>query len=334
MSGDRAQARRRTGKPPEAALFDAQGTPPGSLAACLSLPGLTIAVTGMDAGWQQEFLETYGVHAHPGARPGAQASGGGAVCTLATARSATVDHFITPPAPGTIEYVPLFIEVKPEVGAAGHWIVRACSYDIALSLATATASGTLLVSGAAFEPRSRGVENMLRVAVAWMARSLGGMLIHAASIVWQDRGYTFFGASGAGKSTVAASTRRGQVVSDDLSLLLPEEQTGVPSGLSLVGTPFRGTWTGGPQVTGRWPLAAAFHLNKAAPFQTPRATPMTPARAMAAMTGNLPFVVDQLAAHPGLMAGIEKALRPIPAFELVFRKDDDSYWEAITAAGL
>ncbi len=81
--------------------------------------------------------------------------------------------------------------------------------------------GCLLLARGTYEPDVRAIENYVRVAVAWMAATSGGALVHAAGAVWKGKGYIFYGESGAGKSTLAECNKRGQIVSDDLSLVLP-----------------------------------------------------------------------------------------------------------------
>jgi hypothetical protein len=176
------------------------------------------------------------------------------------------------------------------------------------------------------EPPERALENLVRAAVAWQAASRGGALVHAASAVWKDRGYLFYGESGAGKSTLSACNRRARVVSDDLSLLLP----GPGGGLELIGSPFRGTYGGGPPVVGRFPLAAGFRL-----VQADRAAvkPVARARALGELVGNLPFVAEAFAARPDLFDGVASAFAAVPLAHLHFRKDD-SYWDAIESAQL
>ena len=70
------------------------------------------------------------------------------------------------------------------------------------------------------------------MATAWQAVRRGGFLIHGASIVRDGQAYIFFGKSAAGKSTLAAMSPEGQVISDDLTLVLPTE-----SGLVVAGSP-------------------------------------------------------------------------------------------------
>ena len=183
------------------------------------------------------------------------------------------------------------------------------------------------------------MENVVRVATAWLAIMRGGVLMHSASIVKDGRAYLFFGQSGSGKSTLAALSRRGQVVSDDLTLMLP----GAGGAIELVGAPFRGTYTGGAPVTGRYPVTAAFRLRKAALPETPAQSgpsapsgvePLKPGMAMAEAIANLPFVVDQLHLRPDLFSRAEKVLSSFPIRQLRFAKQDDSFWDAIEAADL
>jgi len=120
--------------------------------------------------------------------------------------------------------------------------------------------------------------------------------------------------------------RRAVIVSDDLSLLLPREG----GGLDLVGSPFRGTYEGGAPVLGRFPLAAAFRIVKAPEAEV---TPAPRAVVFGQLVGNLTFVAEAFGPRPDLFASVERAFTSVPLFHLAFRKDD-SYWDAIDAAGL
>jgi hypothetical protein len=150
--------------------------------------------------------------------------------------------------------------------------------------------------------------------------------VHAASAVLDGRGYLFYGESGAGKSTLSACNRRAAVVSDDLSLILPDE-TGRPQ---LVGSPFRGTYEGGDPVLGRFPLVAGFRIVQATEA---RVEHVSRAVAWSGLMANLPFVSDAFPDHPELLERIQQAFTPVPLAHLHFRKDD-SYWDAVQAAGL
>ena len=150
--------------------------------------------------------------------------------------------------------------------------------------------------------------------------------MHGASAVRDGRAYLFYGESGAGKSTLSAASGRATVVSDDLTLLLPAAS----GGLEVVGSPFRGTYEGGPPVLGRFPLVAGFRIVKA-PAASVRPVPR--AVAFGQLVGNLTFVAEAFAKRPDLFAAVERAFAPVPLLHLHFRKDD-SYWDAIDTAGL
>jgi hypothetical protein len=227
------------------------------------------------------------------------------------------DYFIDPP--GGAEFARVHIECD---GAR----VRYLSYQAAGWFDVSAADGVLLLSRKEWEPRVRSFENYIRAAVAWRAAGRGGALVHAASAVRNGNGYLFYGESGAGKSTLSACNRRGQVLSDDLSLVLP----GGAGGLDVVGSPFRGTYEGGPPIAGRFPLRAGFRL-----IQAPRAAvvPVARARGFAELVGNLPFVAEAFSKRPDLMNGTLAAFEALPLAHLAFTKDD-SYWDAIEAAGL
>jgi hypothetical protein len=203
--------------------------------------------------------------------------------------------------------------------------VRYLSYQIAGWFDVSGGEGELLLARGVWEPKLRAFENYVRAAVAWQAAGRRGALVHAASAVWQGKGYLFYGESGAGKSTLSACNRRAQVLSDDLSLVLP----GGEGELEVVGSPFRGTYEGGPPVLGRFPLSAGFRL-----IQAPRAEvrPVPRTRAFAELVGNLPFVAEAFSTRDDLFRHTLESFASLPLAHLHFTKDD-TYWDAIAAAG-
>lgn len=203
--------------------------------------------------------------------------------------------------------------------------IRYLSYRVAGWFDTVGGRGDLLLARGDYEPEQRALENYVRAAVAWQAACRGGALIHAASAVWKGKGYLFYGESGAGKSTLSAYNRRAQVVSDDLSLVLPDGN----GGLELVGSPFRGTYEEGDPVVGRFPVAAGFRLIQAPQAEVRRVRRV---RALAELVGNLPFVAEAFASRPDLFDRLQRAFDALPLAHLHFRKDD-SYWDAIRSAG-
>ena len=319
MRPEREHTQRRHGRPPDKKFFSGLWKPLGYRSAALVLPGLSVKFDGMDEAWHGEFLQRYGAYARD-----TTTDRGAFTLTLSVSRSGN-DHHVEPPPSGTAEYTALFVETEAEPTAACHYRVRACTYDLAASFSTSGGRGKAIFSKERFEPVDRAAENILRVAIAWLAIAQGGLLMHSASIVKDGRGYLFFGQSGAGKSTLSERSTRGQVISDDLTLILPD-----PAGLpEVVGTPFRGTYAGGKPVLGRFPIAAAFRLRKAAAQEPAAVSELAASRALPDAIANLPFVVDQLGVDPALFPRVERVLTSFPIRELSFRKEDDSYWDAI-----
>ncbi len=79
----------------------------------------------------------------------------------------------------------------------------------------------------------QNVEFFLRVVTAVRIFSLGGLLVHAAGIARDGRGFLFTGYSGAGKTTVCRLSEKFTVLNDDMVVLSPAE-----SGWQISATPF------------------------------------------------------------------------------------------------
>ena len=301
----------RRGEPPPRAFFEPPRPAAGDSAFLLELGTLRIRIGRLDEQREGELRTRFGAYA-----PEPATTEGALKIEVGLEERA---YFVTPP--DTPELNPVFL------GFDADGTVRYLAYKVAGWFNTKQRNGVLFLSRGTYEPDVRAIENYVRVATAWMAIELGGALVHAASAVWQGKGYLFYGESGAGKSTLAESNRRAQIVSDDLSLVLPDAS----GKLHLVGSPFRGTYEGGPPVHGAFPLAAGFRLIKADEAkveQVPRP------RAFAELIGNLPFVAEALAERPEVLTQVQEAFGPVPLGHLRFRKDDDSYWEAVEGMGL
>jgi len=299
----------RPDQPPPQEFFDERRPAAGSQRIALQLDPLVLEIEGLDRELALRLSERYS----PYASRDAPASG---ALRVRFAREET-DYFIDP-RPGSMERVQLRIACDGDR-------VRYLSYQVAGWFDVSAGRGDLLLARGGFEPPLRSIENYVRVAVAWVAAARGGALVHAAGAVWKGKGYLFYGESGAGKSTLSACNRRAQVVSDDLSLVLP----GDDGRLELIGSPFRGTYEEGPAVRGRFPLAAGFRLIKGPAAQV---RPVDHAQALAELVGNLPFVAEAFGSRPDLFERTLRVFSALPLAHLHFAKDD-SYWDAIESAG-
>ncbi len=298
----------RAGEPPPADFFGEERVAPGDRAVGVDLGGLAFTLEGLDDDLAEALRARFGIFA-AGTGPGA--------LRVRVGREER-ECFLEPASEP--EFTAVFLACD---GAR----VRYLSYRVAGWFdAGPGGEGRLLLSRGGGEPTLRSFENYVRAAVAWQAASLGGALVHAASAVRDEKGYLFYGESGAGKSTFAEVNRRGTILSDDLSLVLP----GAGGQPELLGSPFRGTYEGGAPVRGRFPLAAAFRLVKGE-----RAEVVSVPRVLAfgQLVGNLAFLAEAFDARPDLFASVERTFATVPLRQLRFRKDD-SYWDAIAEAGL
>jgi hypothetical protein len=296
-------------EPPPMEFFRAGRRPCGEGALAIGLGAVVVELAGLQAGLSQRLLERF--------RPFAGPAGGVDEALRVDVCDGETDYFIPPP-----EHP----EFNPVLIACDGDRVRYLGYRVAGWFECGPGRGQLVLGRGGFEPADRAVENYIRAAVAWQAASRGGALVHAASAVFEGQGFLFYGESGAGKSTLSASNRRGRIVSDDLTLVLPDA-AGHPQ---IVGSPFRGTYEDGERVVGQFPLAAGFRIVKdaeAAVRQVPRV------RALAELVGNLPFVAERFADRPDLFDRVRSTFDAVPLAHLHFSKDD-SFWDAIARAGL
>jgi hypothetical protein len=200
-------------------------------------------------------------------------------------------------------------------------VFRTVSYRLASFIDLRRREGVVALASDELDPAPRALENFLRSSVAWLAIEEGGFLLHGACIVRGRRGYLFYGPSGAGKSTLAAMNNEGEVISDDLTLVLPRAEGPVVSG-----GPFRGTYTRGAPVVGTFPVAGFYRLRK----DTVTEVRPDDGGCFADLLGNLPFVVDQLPGRPHLIDRVRGLVDGAPFHYLHFRKDAD-FWPAIDA---
>lgn len=281
----------------------------GDGAISLRMGGLRLRLLGLDDDLERALRERFTVYCD-------DSDTGRSPCLHVDVKSEPRDYFIDPPERAEFNKVLI---------ACDGSRVRYLGYRVAGWFDIGPGRGELLLAEGTFEPPGRAIENYIRASVAWYAASLGGALVHAASAVLGGKGYLFYGESGAGKSTLSALNRRARIVSDDLSLVLPDA-----GGLALVGSPFRGTYEEGGPVVGRFPLRAGFRIVKSPDVGV---DPVPRVQALAELVGNLPFVAEAFHRRPDLFTALERAFEGIPLAHLRFRKDE-TYWDAIEASGL
>lgn len=292
--------------PPGVEAFRAWREPAGARAARVDISGVAVEFDGLPDDLADQMTRAYGpFHSRP--------TGKGRPLRIRV-RRAPVEYFIPPSFTGGSQ-------VYRMLTAHEGGVFRTVSYRLASWVDVAGRQGEIALGSGDFDPAPRALENFLRSSVAWMALDCGGFFLHGASIVRGGRCYLFYGPSGAGKSTLAAGNAEGQVISDDLTLILKARDR-----LVAAGGPFRGTYTRGAPLVGTYPVAGFYRLR-----QDDR-TWVRPddGGCFADLLGNLPFVVDQLPRHDHLIDRIRAVVAGVPLRYLHFRKDAN-IWPAIDA---
>ena len=128
------------------------------------------------------------------------------------------------------------------------------------------------------------LENLLRVLVAYDVLERGGVMLHCAAIVRDNRVAVLFGHSGAGKSTTSALALESgcSVISDDINIIEP-----VGNGWQVTPVPFSGTLNAVSDIVKPVPLHGLFRLHQAGEDRT---EPCSRARGVSLLMGSSPFI--------------------------------------------
>ena len=165
------------------------------------------------------------------------------------------------------------------------------------------------------------LDSLLRVLLSWKLLSHEGFLLHAATIVRNGKAYVFAGRSGAGKSTAAAMSPPGSVLTDEISLLRREERV-----WRAYGTPFWGDFKAAGSNTSA-PVAGIYGLLQAAEHGL---TSLSKCETLRMLLPNVLFFSADPAANQRLLDILSSAVAEIPGYALAFRKDP-SFWEVLPA---
>jgi hypothetical protein len=161
------------------------------------------------------------------------------------------------------------------------------------------------------------LDSVLRVLLTRLLLPSPGFLLHAATVVRDGKAYVFMGRSGAGKSTVASLSRRGSVLTDEISLLRRIEGTWY-----AYGTPFWGEFRAAGQNR-RVPLERVFALAQA---RANRTAPLPAREALAGLLGNTLFFSANRRERELLLRAQVSLIESVPVERLEFRRDE-TFWE-------
>lgn len=166
-------------------------------------------------------------------------------------------------------------------------------------------------------------ENFLRVMYAWLCLESDGLLLHAAGIVREERGYVFFGPSGSGKTTITRLSLDHTVLSDDLVILRREGEA-----VRVYGVPFRGDMPEAPRTNVSAELDGLLLLVKDSYHHI---TPVSTIEAVARLASCVPFVMTGPGNAARVMDICSSIQELMPVRALHFRPDS-GFWRAIDGA--
>lgn len=219
-------------------------------------------------------------------------------------RAAAVEVEVTVEGPAESVDETLDVERSCDVERRGELVVvRGPRFEGTLDRATRRGR---LVTQAALGP----IDAMLRAALSLALLGRNGVVVHAAGVAREGRGYVFAGPSGAGKTTIgrALSTNPGEVLLADELVVLRVEGDGVVA----AATPF---WTG---TAAEAPLAGLFLLEQGGP---PGVRLLAPAHGVPALWSELGRYLPVPDLERRCFAILGEILRRVPLRGLTLPED-------------
>ena len=165
------------------------------------------------------------------------------------------------------------------------------------------------------------VENVLRVFTAYKAVESGGVILHSAGLVFEDKAYIFVGRSNAGKTTLTRKAHKygAKVLSDDINMVLPGDNK---SGYAAHAVPFSGEFGRTLEHADSrecYPLAALILLTKG---ESLRVTTAEPSEAVAKLLVGCPFVNMDTEQVPLLFDAVTTLAAAVPVVRLQSARDE------------
>ena len=168
-------------------------------------------------------------------------------------------------------------------------------------------------------PQANVIENFLRVYSAHRVLELGGVMLHSAALIFDDKAYVFSGRSNAGKTTLTRKAYEigARILSDDINLVLPGK-----NGYQAHAVPFTGEFgrtlnhPGGKET---YPVAGIVLLEQGDSLATE--TVMQSAAVARLLTGS-PFVNTDAEESEKLFDAVTGLVAQVPVIRLFSRRDD------------
>ena len=172
------------------------------------------------------------------------------------------------------------------------------------------------------EPSEFSIDTFLRIVYSLALVEARGLVIHAASLIRNDRAYLFCGPSGSGKTTLAGLAPDATLLSDELSIVRVSDKRA-----RCYGTPFWGELARAGEDRAA-PLAGIYFLRHGSRHAVDA---VKPRQALERLLPNILFFAreaDLTARVLGIAADLVEA---VPCFDLSFRRDP-GFWEVIDRA--
>ncbi len=160
------------------------------------------------------------------------------------------------------------------------------------------------------------LEYCLRILFAYFILRIGGILIHAAGISRNGKGFIFSGPSGIGKSTVSKLSPEAIILNDDLTIIKP----GLDQKWAIYSTPFANP---GQKIHNKSvPLVGIYLLEQSNEVTLEE---VSPGKAVAELFANVPVVSMDSHSADQLFTIIHEIIRDVPVNKLRFIMDP-SFW--------
>jgi hypothetical protein len=203
-----------------------------------------------------------------------------------------------PAAPHQPDDMPEVVRVRPRAYRVAYGALTA-ELDFAAGRGSATVLSTVYI-----------VDSLLRIVITLLALERDALLIHGSGVRVGDRALVCFGPSGVGKTTVARSVDRKDVLCDEMMLLYADGD-----GVRVASTPFHGDL--GFCQPGTAPLYALVRLRHG---ERDRAEPLSAGQAAHTLLNSVLFFCKDEALADSLL-GLALRISNGRTYSLTFRRE-------------
>lgn len=207
------------------------------------------------------------------------------------------------------------VVVSPDGGPTRFRVTRG---DLAGTVDLEQRRGTVSL----VEPSEFSIDTFLRIVYSLALVEARGLVIHAASLIRNDRAYLFCGPSGSGKTTIAWLSPDATLLSDELSIVRISDARA-----RCYGTPFWGELARAGEDRAA-PLAGIYFLHQGSRHAVDA---VKPRQAIERLLPNVLFFAREADLTARVLSIAADLVEAVPCFDLSFRRDP-GFWEAVDRA--